>query len=174
MLYRGGLSTISAKTATLTALAIVAILAEAGVPDGVVNIVPSTRSNDLSSALLDQPLVRKVSFTGSAEVGRVLLEHTSRTVVSAAMELGGNAPFVVLPDADLDEAVAGALVAKLRNGGSASTAANRFIVHASVADEFTQRFAEAMRCLPVGPAPRQPDILRAPTSSCSGTQFIER
>jgi hypothetical protein len=74
--------------------------------------------------------VRKVSFTGSTEVGRVLLEHASRTVVSAAMELGGNAPFVVLPDAELDEAVAGALVAKLRNGGSACTAANRFIGHA--------------------------------------------
>jgi succinate-semialdehyde dehydrogenase / glutarate-semialdehyde dehydrogenase len=140
-----------ASETPLTALAIVAILAEAGVPDGVVNIVPSTRSNDLSSALLDQPLVRKVSFTGSTEVGRVLLEHASRTVVSAAMELGGNAPFVVLPDADLDEAVAGALVAKLRNGGSACTAANRFIVHASFADEFTRRFAEAMRGLPVGP-----------------------
>ena len=140
-----------ASETPLTALAIVAILAEAGVPDGVVNIVPSTRSNDLSSALLDHPLVRKVSFTGSTEVGRVLLEHASRTVVSAAMELGGNAPFVILPDADLDEALAGALVAKLRNGGSACTAANRFIVHASVADEFTQRFAEAMRSLPVGP-----------------------
>jgi succinate-semialdehyde dehydrogenase / glutarate-semialdehyde dehydrogenase len=92
-----------------------------------------------------------VSFTGSTEVGRVLLEHASRTVVSAAMELGGNAPFVVLPDADLDEAVAGALVAKLRNGGSACTAANRFIVHASLADEFTRRFAEAVRGLTVGP-----------------------
>ncbi len=140
-----------ASETPLSALAIVAILAEAGVPDGVVYIIPSTRSHDLSSALLDQPLVRKVSFTGSTEGGRVLLEHASRTVVSAAMELGGNAPFIVLPDADLDEADAGALVAKLRNGGSACTAANRFIVHASAADEFTQRFAEAMRCLPVGP-----------------------
>lgn len=140
-----------ASETPLTALAIVAILAEAGVPDGVVNVVPSTRSNDLSSALLDHPLVRKVSFTGSTEVGRVLLEHASRTVVSAAMELGGNAPFLVLPDADLDEAVAGALVAKLRNGGSACTAANRFIVHASLADEFTRRFAEAVGSLPVGP-----------------------
>ena len=140
-----------ASETPLTALAIVAILAEAGVPDGVVNIVPSTRSNDLSSTLLDHPLVRKVSFTGSTEVGRVLLEHASRTIVSAAMELGGNAPFVVLPDADLDEAVAGALVAKLRNGGSACTAANRFIVHASIADAFTRGLAEAMGALAVGP-----------------------
>jgi succinate-semialdehyde dehydrogenase/glutarate-semialdehyde dehydrogenase len=121
------------------------------VPEGVVNVVPSTRSNDVSSTLLDHDLVRKVSFTGSTEVGRVLLEHASRTVVSAAMELGGNAPFVVLPDADLDEAVAGALVAKLRNGGSACTAANRFIVHSSITDEFSRRFAQAMGPLRVGP-----------------------
>ena len=140
-----------ASETPLTALAIVAILAEAGVPDGVVNIVPSTRSNDLSSTLLDHDLVRKVSFTGSTEVGRILLAHASRTVVSAAMELGGNAPFVVLPDADLDDAVAGALVAKLRNGGSACTAANRFIVHSSIADEFTRRFAAAVEPLQVGP-----------------------
>ena len=139
-----------ASETPLTALAIVAILAEAGVPDGVVNIVPSTRSNDLSSTLLDHELVRKVSFTGSTEVGRVLLAHASRTIVSAAMELGGNAPFVVLADADLDEAVAGAMVAKLRNGGSACTAANRFIVHSSIAKEFTNRFADAMRPLQVG------------------------
>jgi succinate-semialdehyde dehydrogenase/glutarate-semialdehyde dehydrogenase len=140
-----------ASETPLTALAIVAILAEAGVPEGVVNVVPSTRSNDVSSTLLDHDLVRKVSFTGSTEVGRVLLEHASRTVVSAAMELGGNAPFVVLPDADLDEAVAGALVAKLRNGGSACTAANRFIVHSSITDEFSRRFAQAMGPLRVGP-----------------------
>jgi succinate-semialdehyde dehydrogenase/glutarate-semialdehyde dehydrogenase len=140
-----------ASETPLTALAIVAILAEAGVPDGVVNVLPSTRSNDVSSTLLDHDLVRKVSFTGSTEVGRVLLGHASRTVVSAAMELGGNAPFVVLPDADLDEAVAGAMVAKLRNGGSACTAANRFIVHSSIVREFTERFAAAVRPLQVGP-----------------------
>jgi succinate-semialdehyde dehydrogenase/glutarate-semialdehyde dehydrogenase len=140
-----------ASETPLTALAIVAILAEAGVPDGVVNIVPSTRSNDVSSALVDHDLVRKVSFTGSTEVGRVLLAHASRTVVSASMELGGNAPFVVLGDADVEEAVAGAMVAKLRNGGSACTAANRFIVHSSICDEFTQKLAEAMRPLQVGP-----------------------
>jgi succinate-semialdehyde dehydrogenase/glutarate-semialdehyde dehydrogenase len=140
-----------ASETPLTALAIGAILAQAGVPDGVVNIIPSTRSNDLSSTLLDHQLVRKVSFTGSTEVGRVLLKHASRSIVSAAMELGGNAPFLVLPDANLDEAVAGAMVAKLRNGGSACTAANRFIVHSSVAGEFTERFATAMRSLKVGP-----------------------
>jgi succinate-semialdehyde dehydrogenase/glutarate-semialdehyde dehydrogenase len=140
-----------ASETPLTALAIVAILREAGLPGGVVNVVPSTRSGDVSSTLLDDDLVRKISFTGSTEVGRTLLARASRTVVSTAMELGGNAPFVVLPDADLDEAVAGALIAKLRNGGSACTAANRFIVHASVADEFTTRFADAVRPLQVGP-----------------------
>ena len=139
-----------ASETPLTALAVVAILHEAGVPDGVVNVVLTNRPNDVSSALLDHPDVRKVSFTGSTEVGRVLLGHAARTVVSSAMELGGNAPFLVLADANLDDAVAGAMVAKLRNGGSACTAANRFFVHASVADEFTQRFAAAMRGLHVG------------------------
>jgi succinate-semialdehyde dehydrogenase/glutarate-semialdehyde dehydrogenase len=134
----------------LTALAIGKILHEAGVPDGVVNVVPSTQSNALASRLLDDERVRKVSFTGSTEVGRALLEHASRTIVSASMELGGNAPFVVLADADLDEAVSGAMTAKLRNGGSACTAANRFIVHESVADDFAERFAKAMSGLKVG------------------------
>ncbi|MFB9315589.1 NAD-dependent succinate-semialdehyde dehydrogenase [Nocardioides plantarum] len=135
----------------LTALAIVAILHEAGVPPGVVNVVPSSRPGELSSRLLDHPAVRKVSFTGSTEVGRVLLAHAARTVVNTGMELGGNAPFVVLEDADLDAAVDGAMVAKLRNGGSACTAANRFIVHAGVATEFSRRLADRMRLLAVGP-----------------------
>ncbi|GAA1013911.1 NAD-dependent succinate-semialdehyde dehydrogenase [Acrocarpospora pleiomorpha] len=140
-----------ASETPLTALAIGAILAEAGVPDGVVNIVPSTRSNDISSTLLDHDLVRKVSFTGSTEVGRVLLGHAARSIVSASMELGGNAPFLVLADADVDEAVAGAMVAKLRNGGSACTAANRFIVHSSIADQFAERLAAEMATLRIGP-----------------------
>ena len=139
-----------ASETPLTALAIVEILREAGAPDGVVNLILTEQPHDISAALLDHPDVRKVSFTGSTAVGRVLLGHAARTVVSSAMELGGNAPFLVLADADLDEAVAGAMVAKLRNGGSACTAANRFLVHASIADEFTQRFAAAMRALHVG------------------------
>ncbi len=134
----------------LTALAIVALLHEAGVPEGVVNIVPSRESNALASRLLDDDRVRKVSFTGSTEVGRVLLAHASRTVVSAAMELGGNAPFLVLPGADVEEAVAGAMVAKMRNGGSACTAANRFIVHSSLSKEFSQQLAARMGALRVG------------------------
>jgi succinate-semialdehyde dehydrogenase/glutarate-semialdehyde dehydrogenase len=140
-----------ASETPLTALAIAALLTEAGVPGGVVNVVPSRRSDALASQLLDDDRVRKVSFTGSTEVGRRLLAHAARTVVSSAMELGGNAPFVVLHDADLDLAVAGAMVAKLRNGGSACTAANRFIVHRSVADAFAERLALAMERLAVGP-----------------------
>ena len=134
----------------LTALAIAALLREAGVPDGVVNVVPSKESNALSARLLDDDRVRKVSFTGSTEVGRILLGHASRTVVSAAMELGGNAPFLVLPGSDVDEAVAGAMVAKMRNGGSACTAANRFIVHSSLVEEFTKGMAARMGALRVG------------------------
>jgi succinate-semialdehyde dehydrogenase/glutarate-semialdehyde dehydrogenase len=96
-------------------------------------------------------VVRKLSFTGSTEVGRMLLAEAGRRVLNCSMELGGNAPFLVLADADLDEAVAGALIAKMRNGGEACTAANRFYVHASVADEFSARLAEAMGTLRIGP-----------------------
>ena len=134
----------------LTALAISALLRQAGVPDGVVNVVPSRQSNALASRLLDDDRVRKVSFTGSTEVGRVLLQHASRTVVSASMELGGNAPFLVLPGADIDQAVAGAMIAKMRNGGSACTAANRFIVHSSLVKPFSDGLAAAMGRLRVG------------------------
>jgi succinate-semialdehyde dehydrogenase/glutarate-semialdehyde dehydrogenase len=101
--------------------------------------------------MVDDPRVRKLSFTGSTEVGRRLLATAAETVVSCSMELGGNAPFLVLADADLDAAVAGAMVAKMRNGGSACTAANRFYVHASVQREFSARLAEAMGALRVGP-----------------------
>lgn len=140
-----------ASETPLTALAIGRLLQDAGVPPGVVNVVPSRRSDAIASALLDDDRVRKLSFTGSTEVGRVLLGHAARTVVSSSMELGGNAPFVVLEGADVDTAVAGAMVAKLRNGGSACTAANRLIVHASVADEFSRKLAAAMEKLVVGP-----------------------
>src|SRR5919197_3371722 len=145
--------TVVLKPATetpLTALAISALLRRAGVPDGVVNVVPSKESNALASRLLDDSRVRKVSFTGSTEVGRILLQHAARTVVSASMELGGNAPFLVLPGADVEQAIAGAMIAKMRNGGSACTAANRFIVHSSLAAEFADGFATAMGRLRMG------------------------
>jgi succinate-semialdehyde dehydrogenase/glutarate-semialdehyde dehydrogenase len=139
-----------ASDTPLTALAIAEILRQAGVPAGVVNVIPSRSSGAVVSAMLDDPAVRKLSFTGSTEVGRTLLENASRTVVNCSMELGGNAPFLVFGDADLDSAVDGAMIAKMRNGGEACTAANRFYVHASVAEEFGRRLAERMQALRVG------------------------
>jgi succinate-semialdehyde dehydrogenase/glutarate-semialdehyde dehydrogenase len=140
-----------ASDTPLTALAMAAILAEAGVPDGVVNVLPSRRSGAVVSAMLHDPRVRKVSFTGSTEVGRVLLAQAADQVLNTSMELGGNAPFVVFADADLDAALDGAMVAKMRNAGEACTAANRFYVEAGVAAEFSRRLADRMAALVMGP-----------------------
>ena len=140
-----------ASDTPLTALAMAAILAEAGVPDGVVNVLPSRRSGPVVSAMLHDPRVRKVSFTGSTEVGRVLLAEAADQVVNTSMELGGNAPFLVFADADLGAALDGAMVAKMRNAGEACTAANRFYVEASIAPEFSRRLAERMAALRLGP-----------------------
>ncbi len=139
-----------ASDTPLTALAIGALLLEAGVPAGAVNVLPSRRSGELARELLADHRVRKLSFTGSTEVGRVLLGEAARTIVSCSMELGGNAPFLVLADANVDEAVAGAMVAKMRNGGEACTAANRFYVHERVADEFSAKLAARMSALRMG------------------------
>jgi succinate-semialdehyde dehydrogenase/glutarate-semialdehyde dehydrogenase len=135
----------------LTALAIAALLSEAGVPDGVVNVLTSRKSGATVSAMLHDPRVRKLSFTGSTEVGRILLREASDTVLNCSMELGGNAPFIIFEDADIDAAVDGAMIAKMRNGGEACTAANRFYVHEAVADKFTAAFAARLRSLVVGP-----------------------
>ncbi|WP_207974437.1 NAD-dependent succinate-semialdehyde dehydrogenase [Parafrankia sp. BMG5.11] len=140
-----------ASDTPLTALALAALLAEIGIPAGVVNVLPSHRSGAVVGTLLSNPAVRKVSFTGSTEVGVKLLHLAADRVLSSSMELGGNAPFIVLADADIQSAVAGAMVAKMRNGGEACTAANRFYVHDAVADEFSQTFASAMNSLRVGP-----------------------
>ncbi len=140
-----------ASETPLTALALAAILSEVGVPPGVVNVVPTTRNAEVVAAALAAPGIRKLSFTGSTPVGRLLLEQASRRVVNCSMELGGNAPFVVYADADLDAAVAGAIDAKLRHNGEACTAANRFYVESSVAEQFADRLAQAMAALPIGP-----------------------
>jgi succinate-semialdehyde dehydrogenase/glutarate-semialdehyde dehydrogenase len=140
-----------ASDTPLTALAMASILDDAGVPPGVVNILPARRSGAVVSAMLHDPRVRKLSFTGSTEVGRVLLREAADQVINSSMELGGNAPFLVFADADLDAAIEGAMVAKMRNAGEACTAANRFYVEASVADEFGRRLAERMGSLSVGP-----------------------
>jgi succinate-semialdehyde dehydrogenase/glutarate-semialdehyde dehydrogenase len=135
----------------LTALAIAGILARAGVPDGVVNVVVAAPTGVRVSEMLHDPRVTNLSFTGSTEVGTVLLREAADRVVRTSMELGGNAPFLVLSDADIPAAVEGALVAKLRNGGAACTAANRFYVHRSKVADFSQSLAAAMSELTVGP-----------------------
>jgi succinate-semialdehyde dehydrogenase/glutarate-semialdehyde dehydrogenase len=140
-----------ASDTPLTALALGALLSEAGVPAGVVNVLPSRRSGPVVGAMLHDPRVRKLSFTGSTEVGRGLLHQAADCVVSCSMELGGNAPFIVFDDADIEAAVAGAMVAKMRNGGEACTAANRFLVQRGIAADFGRRLAEAMGALRMGP-----------------------
>jgi succinate-semialdehyde dehydrogenase / glutarate-semialdehyde dehydrogenase len=140
-----------AKETPLSALAIAAALHEAGVPEGVVNVLPTTKPGPLVAAMLADPRVRKLSFTGSTEVGRGLLHTAADTVTNCSMELGGNAPFLVFEDADIEAAVEGAFLAKMRNGGEACTAANRFYVHDDVAGEFTARLADRLSSLRVGP-----------------------
>ena len=140
-----------ASDTPLVALALADVLEEAGCPPGVVNVVPARRSGPVVAAMIADPRVRKLSFTGSTEVGRGLLKLAADRVLNVSMELGGNAPFLVLADADLDAAVVGAVQAKMRNAGEACTAANRFYVAAPVADEFASRLSKAMESLNVGP-----------------------
>ncbi len=139
-----------ASQTPLTMLALAGILAEAGLPDGVLNVVPSTDSGAVSETLQADPRLRKVSFTGSTAVGRLLVRQSADGLQRLSMELGGNAPFLVFDDADLDAAVEGAMVAKMRNMGEACTAANRFLVAEGVAEEFARRLAERMAGLRLG------------------------
>ena len=134
----------------LSMLALAQILEQSGLPGGVLNVITASRSGEVIAPLLKDARTRKLSFTGSTEVGRLLMEQAAEQVLRVSMELGGNAPFLVFEDADLDAAVDGAMVAKLRNVGEACTAANRFHVHESVAEEFARRVAERMRSLRVG------------------------
>ena len=141
----------AASETPLTALALAHLLERAGVPAGVVNVVVPDPPGAAVEAVLAHPAVRKLSFTGSTRVGSLLLAQAARRVVNCSMELGGNAPFVVFDDADVGAAVDGAMIAKMRNGGAACTAANRFYVHRAVAGEFTDRLAERMGALVYGP-----------------------
>ncbi|HLI53307.1 MAG TPA: aldehyde dehydrogenase family protein, partial [Acidimicrobiales bacterium] len=134
----------------LCSLALAQILADAGLPPGVLNVVTTRRSGATTGPLLSDSRLRKLSFTGSTEVGRQLMAAASGQVLRVSMELGGNAPFLVFADADLDAAVEGALLAKMRNGGEACTSANRFHVERSVADEFAARLAERMGAMRAG------------------------
>lgn len=139
-----------ASDTPLTALAICDILRRAGVPEGVVNVVVPDPPGDAVSAMLASGKVRKLSFTGSTRVGALLLAQAAERIINCSMELGGNAPLVVFDDADLDVAVDGAMLAKMRNGGAACTAANRFFVHDNVHDKFVDMFARRMSSLVLG------------------------
>jgi succinate-semialdehyde dehydrogenase/glutarate-semialdehyde dehydrogenase len=135
----------------LTALAVAALLEEVGLPAGVLNVVTTSRPGPVVETMLADPRTRMLSFTGSTEIGRVLLRTAADNVLKCAMELGGNAPFVVLADADVEAALEGAMVAKMRNGGQACTAANRFYVHTSVHDAFVEGLIARMADVRVGP-----------------------
>jgi succinate-semialdehyde dehydrogenase/glutarate-semialdehyde dehydrogenase len=139
-----------AQQTPLSMLALAKILEEAGLPAGVLNVITAKRSGAVIEPLLRDSRTRKLSFTGSTEVGRRLIEQSAEQILRVSMELGGNAPFLVFEDADLDAAIEGAMVAKMRNVGEACTAANRFHVHESVADEFARGLAERMGALKVG------------------------
>ena len=139
----------AASETPLTAIYIVDILHRAGVPKGVVNFIMPSKTGAMISKIMHDPRLRNISFTGSTEVGRTLIKESADLVLRTSMELGGNAPFVVLEDADIDEAVKGAMIAKMRNGGAACTAANRFIVAKKIAEEFTAKLAAAMSALKV-------------------------
>jgi succinate-semialdehyde dehydrogenase/glutarate-semialdehyde dehydrogenase len=139
-----------ASETPLTMLALMPLLEEAGVPKGLVNVLPSRKTGALVDHMLHDPRVRVVSFTGSTGVGRKLLRSAADLVLKPAMELGGNAPLIVFEDADLDVAVEGAMLAKMRNLGEACTAANRFYVHSDVAEAFTSKFVAAMAALKMG------------------------
>lgn len=139
-----------ASETPLTAYAMARLGEEAGVPPGVVNVLTTSKPSDITSRMLQDPRVRKLSFTGSTGVGRVLLAEAAKSVVSCSMELGGNAPFLVFDDADLDAALDGAMIAKMRNAGEACTAANRFIVQAGIHDAFVAGLTKRMAALKVG------------------------
>lgn len=139
-----------AEQTPLSALLLARILAEAGLPDGVLNIVTTSRPGEVTAPLLADPRTRKLSFTGSTEVGRLLLRQAADNVLRTSMELGGNAPFLIFPDADLDEAVEGAVLAKMRNIGEACTAANRFHAHRRIADDFAAKLADRLGGMRVG------------------------
>lgn len=140
-----------ASDTPLTALLLAEIFAEAGAPRGVVNVLPSRQSSAVVKQMLTDRRVRKVSFTGSTEVGRGLLQLASAQVLNSSMELGGNAPLIVLDDADIEVAIEGALVAKMRNAGESCIAANRILVHESLIDDFGTRLADRMAALVLGP-----------------------
>ena len=157
----------------LTSLWVADVLQRAGAPAGVVNVLTTSKSGPMVSHILEDDRVATLSFTGSTYVGKMLLKQTADRVLRSSMELGGNAPFVVLEGANVDSAVQGAMVAKMRNGGSACTAANRFYVHESLADEFAKKFGAALAALKVGPGIDQSNDLGAMVSEKEADKIRE-
>ncbi|HTR70494.1 MAG TPA: NAD-dependent succinate-semialdehyde dehydrogenase [Mycobacteriales bacterium] len=139
-----------AQQTPLSMFALAAIMTEAGLPPGVLNVVTTSTAGKVTGPLFEDSRLRKMSFTGSTPIGKMLMEQASKKLIKCSMELGGNAPYLVFDDADLDEAIDQALIAKMRNGGESCVAANRFHVHASVADEFAQRLGEKLAAMSVG------------------------
>ena len=134
----------------LSALAIAELAEQAGIPKGIINVVVGTNSSEIGQALTSSPIVRKLSFTGSTAVGKILTRDCAATMKKVSMELGGNAPFIVFDDADIDSAVAGAMLSKFRNTGQTCVCTNRFLVQEGIYDEFVNRLAEAVKTLNVG------------------------
>ena len=157
----------------LSALALAVLAERAGIPAGVFNVIPSTRASEVGKVLTESPLVRKFSFTGSTAVGKLLMAQCASTVKRVSLELGGNAPFIVFDDADLDAAVAGAVASRYRNAGQTCVCANRFLVQASVAEEFTQKLALAVAALQVGDG-MTPGVVQGPLISERAVQKVER
>ncbi len=157
----------------LCALALAVLAERAGIPAGVFNVIPSTHASEVGTVLTGSPLVRKFSFTGSTSVGKLLLAQCASTVKRVSLELGGNAPFVVFDDADLDAAVAGALASRYRNAGQTCVCANRFLVQSGVVEAFTQKLAAAVATLPVGDG-MTPGVMQGPLISESAVEKVER
>ncbi|RWD04581.1 MAG: NAD-dependent succinate-semialdehyde dehydrogenase [Mesorhizobium sp.] len=162
-----------ASETPLTAYALAALYEEAGVPPGVVNVLTTSTPGPVTAAMLADPRVRKLSFTGSTGIGRVLLAEAAKHVISCSMELGGNAPFIVFDDADLEAALDGAMVAKMRNAGEACTAANRLYVQAGIHDAFADGLCKRMAALNVGPG-THPETECGPMITSKAVDKIDR
>ncbi|MBX9929712.1 MAG: NAD-dependent succinate-semialdehyde dehydrogenase [Gemmatimonadaceae bacterium] len=157
----------------LSALALAVLAERAGVPAGVFNVIPSTHASDVGLVLTESPTVRKFSFTGSTAVGKQLMRQCAGTVKRVSLELGGNAPFIVFDDADVDAAVQGAVASRFRNTGQTCVCANRFLVQASVYDQFAERLAAAVRGLVVGDG-REPGVVQGPLITARAVEKVER
>jgi succinate-semialdehyde dehydrogenase/glutarate-semialdehyde dehydrogenase len=161
-----------AQQTPLSMLMLAKILEEAGLPPGVLNLITASSAGETTGPLIDDPRLRKLSFTGSTEIGRKLMEQASQNLLRLSMELGGNAPFIVFEDADLDDAVQGAVIAKMRNIGEACTAANRFHVADAVADQFAEKLAEKLGAMKVGRG-TEPDVEVGPLIDSKQREKVE-